>query len=77
MIDAGEHWSVGFQCPCGCGDIIELLLLPAVRPHWALSVDGLGRPTLYPSVWRTTGCRSHFWLRQGRTVWVGRKPRSH
>lgn len=70
MVDAGKSWSVGFYCPCGCGDVIELLLLPNLDPHWTLSVDTLGRPSLYPSVWRTTGCKSHFWLKNGRPVWA-------
>ena len=70
MVDAGKSWSVGFQCPCGCGEVIELLLLPEVEPHWSLTVDRLNRPTLSPSVWKATGCRSHFWMRGGRIVWA-------
>ncbi|MDM9644782.1 DUF6527 family protein [Rhizobium sp. S163] len=27
------------------------------------------RPTLHPSVWRNSGCRSHFWVRRGRIAW--------
>lgn len=68
--DDGEDWSVGFRCPCGCGDVIELLLLPDVTPRWDIQIDQHGRPTLSPSVWRRTGCRSHFWLRDGRVIWV-------
>jgi hypothetical protein len=74
--DDGEDWSVGLCCPCGCGDVIELLLLPDVAPRWDIRIDRHGRPTLTPSVWRTTGCRSHFWLREGRVIWVDdRSPR--
>jgi len=68
--DEGENWSVGFQCPCGCGDVIELLLLPNVKPRWDIKVDSRGYPTLSPSVWKTTGCKSHFWVQDGRIVWV-------
>lgn len=68
--DAGSDWSVGFHCPCGCGDVIELLLLPDVRPRWEIAIDRRGCPTLHPSIWRQTGCRSHFWLREGRVRWV-------
>lgn len=70
MIDNGESWSVGFYCPCGCREVIELLLLPDVDPHWTLAVDDHNRPTLRPSVWRIEGCRSHFWIRSGRVVWA-------
>ncbi|MGM5058302.1 DUF6527 family protein [Rhizobium sp. 814_E9_N1_1] len=67
--DDGDDWSVGMRCPCGCGDTIELMVLPEARPKWDVTVDGGGRPTLHPSVWRKTGCRSHFWVRGGRIHW--------
>jgi hypothetical protein len=68
--DGGEDWSVGFLCPCGCGEVIELLLLQNVKPRWDIKVDRRGRPTLFPSVWKATGCKSHFWVRNGRIFWV-------
>lgn len=68
--DDGEEWSVGFRCPCGCGDTIELLLLPDVYPRWDMTVDGRGRPTLTPSIWKATGCKSHFWVSAGKIIWV-------
>lgn len=67
--EATEDWAAGMHCPCGCGDVLELMLIPEARPRWRLSIDRKQRPTLSPSVWRDTGCRSHFWLRQGRVVW--------
>lgn len=72
LIDDGESWSAGMLCPCGCKDILELMLLPVVKPRWDLKVDKRGRPTLSPSVWRTAGCRSHFWLRDGKVKWCPR-----
>jgi len=68
--DDGEDWSVGLRCPCGCGDTIELLLLPGVKPRWDIDIDEIGRPTVSPSVWKATGCKSHFWVRTGRVVWT-------
>lgn len=67
--DNGEPWSVGMRCPCGCGDVIELLLTHDVKPRWDLQIDDRNRPTLHPSIWRNTGCRSHFWVRDGRIHW--------
>lgn len=67
--DDGEKWSVGMLCPCGCGAIIELLVLPEAKPRWNVEVDGNNHPTLNPSVWRQTGCRSHFWVRRGHVHW--------
>ena len=71
--DGDEDWAFGMHCPCGCGAVLELMLVPEVRPHWRLSVDRQGRPTLFPSVWRDLGCGSHFWLRAGRVVWCSPK----
>ncbi|MGY0584237.1 MAG: DUF6527 family protein [Paraglaciecola chathamensis] len=67
--EGGEDWAVGFMCPCGCGKKLELMLIQEVKPHWKLMVDHSNRPTLHPSVWLKTGCRSHFWLRNGRVIW--------
>lgn len=65
----GRDWMAGMRCPCGCGDTIELMLLAGTTPRWDLCIDRRGRPTLYPSVHRTAGCRSHFWVRAGRITW--------
>ena len=64
-----EDWCVGMRCPCGCGDTIELLVIKEAKPRWDIAVNAKGQPTLSPSVWRKTGCRSHFWLRRGRVEW--------
>ncbi len=67
--DDGEDWSVGMNCPCGCGERLELMLLPDVKPRWAIAVDADQTPSLHPSVWLQSGCRSHFWLRAGKIFW--------
>ena len=67
--DEEGDWCVGMRCPCGCGHAIELMLIREVKPRWDLSTDSTGHPTLHPSVWLQGGCRSHFWLRDGRVHW--------
>ncbi|MER8408153.1 DUF6527 family protein [Mesorhizobium sp. M1307] len=57
------------RCPCGCGEPIELMVLKEAKPRWDVRIDESRRPTLHPSVWRQKGCRSHFWIRQGRIHW--------
>lgn len=64
----GQEWSAAFVCPCGCGDIVYLNLLPHFRPRWRLRRGAHGRPTLSPSVWRQVKCQSHFILRDGRVT---------
>ena len=67
--DGDEDWAVGFRCPCGCGQRLELLLLKEVKPRWDISFDQRGRVSLHPSVWLRVGCKSHFWVRSGKIVW--------
>jgi len=67
--DDGDDWSAAMRCPCGCGDDLELILLPEVKPNWSLKTKEKEPPTLQPSVWRKTGCEAHFWLRDGHIHW--------
>jgi hypothetical protein len=67
--DGDEVWSAGLLCPCGCHRIIELLLIDDADPRWKLTHGENGSPTLAPSVWLRDGCKSHFWLRNGRIIW--------
>jgi len=61
-------WSL-FRCPCGCGNVITLSLQSIHKPFWKLTKMNSGRPTLHPSVWRNKGCKSHFWIKDGRVFW--------
>jgi hypothetical protein len=72
-IGAGTPWLAVLQCPCGCGDIIQLSLLEYESPRWSLRQERDGTPTLTPSVWRSKGCKSHFFLRQGVILWCDPK----
>lgn len=58
-----------FLCPCGCGVPLLLSLNPRRRPRWSVAADWLGRPTVDPSIRRTDGCHSHFWMRRGYVDW--------
>lgn len=63
-------WRAVFTCPCGCADAIELSITPEIRPYWTLDADRAGRATLSPSVCRTGACHSHYFIRDGRLLWV-------
>lgn len=65
----GVDWEAGLVCPCGCGDRLAVVLLEDVKPRWDIHVSKKGRPSLHPSIWRTSGCRSHFWLKDGDIIW--------
>jgi hypothetical protein len=68
--DNTEDWCIGLKCPCGCGRTIELLVIEEANPRWDYKVDENGLPTLYPSIWLKTGCKSHFWIKNGRINWA-------
>lgn len=64
-----HEWSVAMLCPCGCQAIIQLNLLKQTRPCWELIHNRDGSVSLSPSVWRQTGCRSHFFLKHSHIEW--------
>ncbi|WP_342636246.1 DUF6527 family protein [Pseudomonas sp. OTU750018] len=68
--DGTEDWCVGLRCPCGCGRTIELLVIKEAKPRWDYSIDKDGLPSLMPSIWLKSGCKSHFWLKKGRIHWM-------
>ena len=62
-------WLAALLCPCGCGSVIQLSLLREDSPSWVLVIQKRRVPTLIPSIQRTAGCCSHFFLRKGKVVW--------
>lgn len=60
---------LAFKCPCGCGSDILLNLLKDANPQWRYGVEN-GTISISPSIWRTTGCKSHFFVRESNVVWV-------
>ena len=57
-------------CPCGCNEHLNLNLIPANRPCWTLQVGKKSEVSLHPSLWKKTGCKSHFFLKNGVVKWV-------
>lgn len=66
----GRPRSVVIACPDGCGDTLVINLDQRAGKAWAL--DLRRGVTLYPSVWRENGCRSHFIVWRDHIVWCGR-----
>jgi len=67
--EGGSVWSAALLCPSDCGVLIQLSLLKGDRPRWSYYVHKDGTVSLFPSVARTVGCRSHFILRKGAVRW--------
>lgn len=62
-------WAV-LECPCRCGERIDVNLMHARRPAWQLMAKN-GKATLQPSLWLPSEkCGSHFWIRNNQIIWV-------
>lgn len=64
-----KYWIVAFKCPCGCMDTIYLNLLKEAEPCWRVKIHWLFGITIFPSINRITGCRSHFIVENGKVYW--------
>jgi hypothetical protein len=62
-------WCLVFECPCGCKNTIHLNTLKETRPYWKYEIKKRLAITISPSVNRIIGCRSHFFIRNGKVLW--------
>ena len=63
------HWQIAMLCPCRCKTVLYLNLVDDIHPYWKYRVDRHDRISISPSLYRKTGCRSHFFLRNGKIEW--------
>ena len=57
------------QCPCRCGQVIALNLMPSHRPRWKVEEEPEGEISVHPSV-NSRSCGAHFWIRKNQIQWV-------
>jgi hypothetical protein len=60
-------WCITFICPCGCNEIILLNSLDNF-PSWRIKSEV--PVTIKPSIHRIKGCKSHFWIINGKARFV-------
>jgi hypothetical protein len=72
--DGTEPDALVFKCPCGCKTTINLNLLRDARPCWSYSIREK-LISITPSIRAMRGCKSHFWLTDGKIHWCGRDGR--
>jgi hypothetical protein len=53
-------------CPCGCNEVIPINLDERSGPAWEYYGGGINGLSVFPSIWRDTGCKSHF------IIWYGK-----
>jgi len=64
----GYVWQCVMLCPCGCNQILYTNLMEEYHPYWKYMLKGK-TISLRPSIDRLVGCRSHFFLTDGKIIW--------
>ncbi|TGT91272.1 MULTISPECIES: DUF6527 family protein [unclassified Mesorhizobium] len=64
----GVERALVMACPDGCGDVLTINLDGRSGKAWRLDRRH-GNLTVYPSVWRDSGCRAHFIVWRGQILW--------
>ncbi len=67
-----EPETLVFNCPCGCKESVYLNLLKDTFPVWTYMTEKR-RISVFPSVVRKKGCRSHYWIKKGKVIWAWSK----
>lgn len=70
VVARGLPRAIVMSCPDGCGETLTINLDQRVGPAWR-KYDKDGQLTVYPSVWRDSGCGAHFIVWKNRILWCG------
>lgn len=73
LVNRGVPRSLVLRCPDGCGELLTVNLDPRSGPAWRLYVEDNHLLTLFPSVWRDTGCHAHFILWDNAIHWTNER----
>jgi hypothetical protein len=60
IVERGRPRLLMLLCPCGCGEELPINLDSRAGPAWRLYQNRRAGMSLFPSVWRESGCESHF-----------------
>lgn len=60
LITRGRPRWLVLKCPCGCEDEIPINLDERAGKAWRIFNSKENEVSIYPSIWRETGCLSHF-----------------
>lgn len=71
MVFRARPRSIVMACPDGCGETLVINLDTRADKAWRFDMRGEGL-TLFPSVWREGGCKSHFIVWRGHILWCDR-----
>jgi hypothetical protein len=60
LVERGRPRLLILACPCGCGEEFPINLDGRAGPAWRLYRNKRTGISLFPSVWRESGCESHY-----------------
>lgn len=66
----GYCWQSVMECPCGCKAPLYMNHVEDFEPNWSYKINEKNKISLYPSINRMVGCKSHFWLIDGKIKWT-------
>ena len=70
LVVRGIPRGIVMSCPDGCGEHVIINLDRQGGPAWRRYTSG-GKLSIYPSVWRDSGCRAHFIIVRDCVYWCG------
>ncbi|WP_408015468.1 DUF6527 family protein [Ramlibacter monticola] len=65
----GVDRAIVMKCPDGCGETLTVNLDHRSGKAWRLRRHAAQGLSLYPSIWRHDGCRSHFIIWRNAILW--------
>lgn len=71
LIERGRPRWLLISCPCGCGDEFPINLDPCAGPAWRFYKNKRTGLSLFPSVWRDSGCCSHYIIWRNLIIMFG------
>lgn len=71
IVERGRPRLLMLVCPCGCGEELPINLDSRAGPAWRLYRNRRAGMSLFPSVWRESGCESHFIVWRGKIFLFG------
>lgn len=60
LVERGRPRLLLISCPCGCGEEFPINLDSRAGPAWRLYRNAHAGISVFPSVWRESGCKSHY-----------------
>lgn len=71
LIERGRPRWLLISCPCGCKDEFPINLDSRAGPSWKIYGNLRTGLSIYPSIWRESGCKSHFIIWNNKILLFG------